>query len=606
MRSSFLSALIFSAAALPCAPILAQPPNMAPTIGDIPDVIVADGRDAYGDANVFVFPDAVDLNTKVADDMTTPGQILWSYSVTDPSTASTQVYAINGVAPLDLSSESRAIPPASKRLNDQDLAPAKSAANPRTITVRNIRRSPLPAQTAYAEPGPAGILADATRVITFHASDGSTASSRSLLIYTDNDGPDRLSGEIIVAPPLPPEPPGDWAFVTEAGNPTSARNSSGLCMTSQASGQQFMGQWFSPYGVIMLVPDSVYEARLTISTSQATPGLTPAFGLEYDNISASGYKGVNEFGGTLLILDNEGGALSPIPSVGRADDQNYTFMISPVQGQTPQFKDATTGFFRADNAYNLGMRLHFRLFQTSAISGYTQDFGSICLEDLVVIRHDWSSMNVIATPYQLTTFSTTTGAADQVGIEEVGSPTTMTVAANSVTLRPTASWDDVATTFRPGDRTIDFSTTTGLENRDNWPVDWKPNTIYYIEYELSAPTATDERNPPDVIVVGTDALTGEFTADNYCVPNCMDQSIPWPAMQRGVSTPRTGTPQQYGLFWHSLSPTHSRIVDSKRIRPKLMVLGSKALSPGGRPDNTGGITIHKVTVQEVEFSSPYY
>lgn len=578
---------------------------MAPTIGDIPDIVVGGPGGATG-SNVFVFPDAVDLNTEVTDDDTTPGQIIWSYSVTDPTNPTTQVYSVNGADPVVLATESRVTPPAAKRISSQDSDPAKVDANARTITIRNVKRSPLPAQTSYPNAGGPGILAADTKVVTLHASDGSTASSKNILIYTDVDGADRFSpdAEIVQSVDFTTGGGGDWQFVSESTPaPANSRNASGLCMTS-AAGNVAMGKWFSAYNFITLAANSVYEARMTIRTTQTTAGLTPAFSMEYDNIATAGTPGKNEFGGSIVMLDNEGGAVSPIASVGRAGDFNYTFMISPVQLQAPQFNNATTGFFRPDLNLDRGMRLHFRLFQTTAISGYQQDFGSMCLEEVVVERHDIADMNVVATPYQLTSFSTTNGAANQIGIDQVGSPTTMTVetGGTAVTLRPTTNWASVATNFRPGDTTVNFASTTGNENRDNWPVAQKSDTIYYIEFELSAPTATDEQNMPDALSVAADVLTGEMTMDNYMVPNTIDPGAGgWPAQNRGVSTPRTGTPQKYAAFWHSLSQSRSGIVDSDRFRPKLAILAAEALQPLGRPDNTGAFRIHKVTVQEVTF-----
>lgn len=584
---------------------------MAPTIGDIPDIVVGSGPTATA-SNVFVFPDAVDLNTKVTDDDTTPGQIIWSYSVTDPTNATTQVYNLNGVQPVVLASESRVTPPAAKRINSQDSDPAKVDALARTITVRNVKRSPLPAQASYPAPaeGP-GILTADTKVVTLHASDGSTASSKNILVYTDNGGNDRFSPaeEIVLDVDLTVGANNaSWTFLAEGGtNPTSSRVG-GLCMTSlsTADGVQFAGKWFSQYGILNLAQNSVYEARLTVTSSQTTVGLTPAWSMEYDNINATATLGKNEFGGSVVILDNEGGALSPIASVGRAGDQNFSFMMTPMQGQTPQFNNATNGFFTAGNSANLGMRLQFRLFETTAITGHGADAGTLCLADVQVVRHDISDKIVGATPFQLTTFSTTAGAANQIGIDQLAGTdqTTVTVETGNaaVTLRPTGgNWGTAVVYFRPGDTTVNFGSTTGNENRDNWPVAWKSNTIYYIEYELSAPDATTEQNPPDILTIAGDVLTGEMTTDHYCVPNTLDAAAGYPTMNRGISTPRVGTPQKYGAFWHALSPSRSTIVDSDRLRPKLGVLCVPALAPGGRTDNRGAVRIHKVTVQEVSF-----
>jgi hypothetical protein len=84
-KKGFFKALMTVAFALMSVSIFAT----APTITDPGDYIVGDAEQGIGN-NVFVFPDAIDLDGSVSDDNTPDGSIKWSFD--DP----TARYRLNG------------------------------------------------------------------------------------------------------------------------------------------------------------------------------------------------------------------------------------------------------------------------------------------------------------------------------------------------------------------------------------------------------------------------------------------------------------------------------------------------------------------------------
>ena len=131
----------------------------APTISSMPDIIIGDAETATP-ANEYVFPDAVDADTKVSDTDSTDGQIIWSY--TNPGGN----YRINNATP---NTGDLVNPAAGSRINVVDTDPKQVDNNPRTFTFRNIVHSPIGGSYTQA-------TTSEGQVVTVVASDGSTAS----------------------------------------------------------------------------------------------------------------------------------------------------------------------------------------------------------------------------------------------------------------------------------------------------------------------------------------------------------------------------------------------------------------------------------------------
>jgi hypothetical protein len=582
---------------------------MAPTISEIPDVIVGDAEEAT-ESNRFVFPDAIDLDSFVNDDNTSSGAIIWSYSVAVTPTR----YTLDGVQPLDIGSEDPNAP-GSKRIDSQDLDPAEADSNARSVTIRDELRSPVASDPGpYADPAGTGILPD-SRVVTLYASDGTTWSmdqslnGGTFIIYTDDDGLDRFSPDAAQGTPVYSadftQGPLNWTFAENipAGSATGTQNgTTGLCIDVPATGEND-GVWFSPYGIVDLVDNQVYRARLSMSTTQTTVFQTPLWMFVYDNVGTSG-EGQNDYGGETFVLDNEGGANSPISGVGRS---TFDFYFAPTPMQAAHFRDATDGFFSSALEANNDMRLQFRIIDSDAAGINAQiDQGSVCMGDIDVVMFDFDDRNEVQQVYNVdssTPFSDAVSGGTGIGayqLDEIGDNANFSISSGVITISPSNNWNLAVHLLRPGDRTVNLGTTDGSENADNWPIPWVGDTIYLIEYQLSAPSATDESNPPDVIRIGADVLDQQIVTDNFIAGNTPDFSS-GSLNTRGLTMPRAGTPQIYTCFWYSLSESLTNIPDALRWRPRFEILCSPDLNPIGRTNNTGAVRVHGVTVTEITF-----
>ncbi|MCE5231510.1 hypothetical protein LLG95_18180 [bacterium] len=579
--------------------------NYPPMVGDTPDVVIGDAEGASA-ANIFVFPDAINLDFIGQDDNTSPSALIWSYS--SPG----GVYRINGAEPVNPAVDNLVNPPAAKRLDTQK--DPLDETGPRTITFRDNLRSPL------NEAGGVGPYSDrfgSTRsnpptfidsgVVMLYCSDGTTVSlenGRSIIVYTLDNGFDRLSGCVHDWPP-DPRPPYGWSYVNYTqGNAVPSVTSSGLCITVGSAGDND-GAWTSPYGVVQLTPNSVWEVRLVVTTNQTNVYSMPLWTLVYDNIGTG--KGHDEYGGEYFFLGNEGGANTPIG--GPTGRYEYTCVLMPVAMQTPQFADSQEGYFNPRVDADNDMRISLRVLDVGTSYGAQYDAGMVCWDGLMIMKHGLSDMRVDETAYEVAQFvdpkvSPTSPAAWQMEVSGQGATTVYKNGA--VSILPTTNWSqNTVIMFRPGDlnASIDYPFDP-TQYRDNWPIEWVADRLYYIEFMLSSPSAFDEVNPPDMIRVGADTLTSELCGVNFAVPNTPDLShgAYTELIYRGVSMPRTGTPQKYGCFFYTHSVSRTTITDGARWRPRFEILTSSTLQPMGRATNLGGITVNSMTVKRVHFS----
>lgn len=584
----------------------------APTITDLPDIVVGDAEDSSA-ANVFVFTNAIDLNAKVNDDMTTPAGIIWTFSESDSQ------YVINKAAPSVPGTDNLVSPAAAKRIDNQ--SDPVDTDGPRTATIRDNVRSPYTVGGGYGPYTPSDCVAGReptvlaeSRVITLYASDGSTvslANGKSFVVYSIDNGLDAYSPaeEVVYQPPMQGAIPSGWSYQTSAGSATQSFGSDGLCITVGLTGDND-ARWQSAYGAVSLAANSVWETRLTVTTSQNTAFAQPLWVLTYDNYGGTGVTGQNEYGGECFFIDNENGANSAIASIGRNGSENFKVFMMPIQEQTDQFSNSTSGFMSPTWDPSNDMRIILRVMDYGSSSyGAASDSGSICWSGLKVVRHDLADMNAVGDPaMDVTAFvnATTTLNANSFYVEGLTTAgfdqSTVTFGTTAVTIAPVSNWNSATVLiFRPGDlnSTISGGTATNTNITDNYPIAWEADSLYYIEFQMKALDATNEMNPPDVIRVGADEATNEVVFDNFLVPNTYDT----PFNTRGVSTPRAAAPQKYACFFYSHSVTKSTTLNVARWRPRLDILCSSTVSPIGRTTNTGSVMVTSMKVQKVSFSN---
>jgi hypothetical protein len=567
---------------------------MAPVIESIPSPIV--GSADVTATNVFVYPDAINLTAYVSDDSSPSASIIWSYEETGTK------YLLNGVAPINNTDAAGIeVTPGAKRIDNQDLDPiAGGDPNPKTITIRNSSLSPIGGSTTF--PSTTGIVPAETGTITLFASDGSTFGQRDLVIYTDNGGLDRLSG-VGENPPVPIDilKPWDtssaattWLSSTVAGTITYSRTTNSICLEAPVSGDNW-GIWVGPANQLPLVKNAVYDIKMSMTSTNATPGHTPFWDVSLDNNNNDG-TGPNLYGADQFFLDNETGANAAI-----ATAKDFHIVWTPLAMSTNQFKGegtftGTETLFSTDHATDAGGRFIFRVMDlylngTSGILA-NQQYGTVCIVGFTINRYNMTLMTKQgATLYDNHGFNTTSGSAGCVTpVALVANALTLDYSGGMINVTPTVAGQTAAyTTIYPGDTVNVFS---GLpadvaNQADNYPVAYDPNSIYRIQVSLAAPDASSQTNPADVFWIMADSPTQEVIMQSFVTSHI-----------GACAMPKTGTPQIYTAFYHTNFGSNTAINPGwKRFRPIFTVCNLASLSGPG--NHTGSTQISKMAVDKV-------
>jgi hypothetical protein len=553
----------------------AQAYAMAPVISDMKDIVVGDEGNATP-PNVFVYPDAINLDSFVTDQDDPIANLRWSYEV-----VGTQRYSINNVAPL--SGTDDPVNPGAKAIDQADTDPAKVDANAKTITIRDIILSPIGNESA-ADP-----VTEGSQAVTLWVSDGEDVDSETIVIWTDDEGNDRLSpggaqGELLYQKSFTDGQPGIFTFAAQLGTVTSSANASGLCIGVPVAGTN-IGQWVQTSQFIDLVQNSVWRVHLTMNGTQTVLDQVPLWDIVYDNFTTP--TAPNAYGGDYFFLGNEGGA-NAAGSAGRTDFNVY---FTPMPIVAPQFANTTTGAFSPTNLPQADMRIFFRIIDADG-AGYNAeaDSGAICMENIEIWRYDLSAETVVDTPYDVQNITASTHS-----VVAFGGGTTSSFTGGDVTITPTnaAGWNDEGvTTINPGDNFA--NTNTGESVLDNWPVAWDSDELMKITVVLSGSNAAADTNPSDVIRIGADGPTTELLCANNVTPNFGTIATP---KQQGT----VGGTQEFLAYFYTHNETRSTIPNSHQIRPRFDIINVAVLQANGFTRNAGGLTMHSMTMEQVSY-----
>jgi hypothetical protein len=561
---------------------------MAPVIGDIPSPIIGDEGNATP-ANIFVYPDAINLDLYVTDDTTPVDQIIWSYDGTGR-------YLLNGVDPIDTGDPDN---PGANQVDNQDLDADEADGNPRTVTFRDATLTPI-GQSPGNDPGGTGIVAN--EIVTLFASDGTTFSMKDIFVYTDAGGNDRLSPGAAPKELLQSfdwltqasDAPGLGWISTGLGPITFTNNNGeGLCWQVPLSGVS-LGQWISPYPFIELVANSVWECRLDIDAAGVTlPADTaPLFSFIVDNFANDGSVVDNKAAAEWLWLDNLGGANSPGlgGSVGRNDFVAY---FTPAPVASAAWNSTTTGMFQPSVDANNDFRVQWRGLDVDDIGyGGELDEGNMCLRGIEIYRVGIDAFSVVDTPYNVTDLTDARGGAPGAGTTLINSlvgQTTVNFAGGDVTVQQSGAngWDIDIVSFTPGNEVTDVFNNPA-ETVDNFPVVQESNKLYKITIGAIAPNATAETNPPDGIRLGADnAVTEVLHTSNVL------------ASVNTIGLPVQGSETVYTAFYYTHNETLSTVSEANRIRPRADLLLSPQVGIPTVDENAGGITFTFMRMDEV-------
>jgi len=554
----------------------------APVILEVPSPIVG-GGEGTTPPNTFVYPDAINLSTYVTDDGPV-ADVVWSYEV-----VGTQIYSINGNAPIDSATEDPTDPAAvSKDLGTVRNGEEDPDADGNTITVRNVHLSPIGGPNV--DPGAeTGIISSETQVVTLYASDGTTFSEegREVLFYTDNEGADRLSpeSEIVYEANFINDDNGYTTYQV-FNSATVSVGANGICIEVAATNTN-MGSWVSQYAPFQMAANSVYRIRANMNGTQTTVGLVPLWDMivqNYDNNNA--LAGANAYLADFFLLDNEGGAYG-IGLAGGIDVAEFYFV--PLPALFPSWNDPSTGAFIAGNEGRNDIQLIFRVLD-AANTGYggELDTGQLCISGLTVDRFDLiNDVSVVGAPVMDLAVNQT----NYRGYDLLSATNFNWSTPGQLTLGPADGNFELEITYlEPGDGDHPGTGGTG-SGEDDFPIAWEADTIYMVEMDVSAPTAGDETDPVDVIQLCMDPPTWEDFVLNSVTRGGTGM--------HNIGMPKAGTPQTYVTFLSSDQVSKSLVPDFRRLRPRVQILNSPALVFDGRTQNTGDFTIHGITVSKV-------
>lgn len=540
----------------------------APTIRDIPDVVIGN-EGGMTDANAYYYEDAINLENYISDADNSMDDILLSFETATPR------YKLNGHDSLEATDDP--VSPGAKAINTSvangELDPDGNA---ETVTFRDDVLTPLGG-------GAGETPANYSEVVTIWASDGDKASSRSIIVYTEVDGWDHLSGaaaagEVIQDLDFTNNDNG-FTVTDTIGSVSSSVTADGICLTTALTGINLV-RWSSAYGFIPLTANAVWAVKVVVDSNVTTEGSVPLWDIVLDNYDPA-TTGPNAYAADYYFLDNTGSAMAASSSFGRTDFQVW---YMPLAGTTPQWNDGTNGALIASREDENDLRINFRIVDIDG-AGYLaeQDAGTLCMKSMLVERYDYDSLSVGDTVYSLDNIT-----SSDINTNDVFGATSFTYSGGNVSMTSTGSeWTNCLPFIAPGDG--DVLTNNAYDPAklpDDYPIVWEADTLYEISVSASA-DATAVSNPPDVFRVDFDTPGNEMLCDSFVTPAMATCGMPKTAAS------------DFKVLFYSHTPSKSDVANFNRIRPRIGVICLEELVLGGYATHQGNITINSITVRKM-------
>lgn len=592
----------------------------APVITPPSDIIIGDLEEGDGN-NVFIFPDAIDLDAIVADDNTADGAIKWSYISSDTK------IIINGAT--QLSGGDPNAPLAAENLRsaaDGEVPTGVVDGNVASITFRNQDLSAgVGTLGPYADPGTTGVLPLETRTITLFASDCSTYSQVDIVVYTANSTSDSLSGGNLLGNVIDldfendPNDISGWYGAVLAGT-GSTSTTTGLCMTVTNPDTAGAGVgWVSPPNFagplppnnlpnfISLVDKALYRVRATMMTNQTANGAIPYVDFTWSNLLLVTFANGNNYGGLYWLLDVAGGATG----VGRFQS-DFDVWVTPNAALTDQWRGVVDGPNSAfdpsidfTNDWNLTMRI---LHDNSSI--FTQnDSGTICLRRLRVDRCSLDSLSTTILQNNPIVPYNSGGIMyrdpEDAGLGAVGG--TFTIAGGVADLSLTPNPSAAGAAGRGARKKLQYW--TGFPAGGNlafFPQLWERGKLYMtrvmLRSNVGGPLGTVEgTDPVDTVFIDFDCPNSEFGSFHFTAKGN-------PGNMNRASSPRLaattgGSAQPYVGFLQGTEPSKGATLglpDSDRIRSYIDFFN--VVTIGTSTDGLDAMSIESVEVLQVDTS----
>jgi hypothetical protein len=335
---------------------------------------------------------------------------------------------------------------------------------------------------------------------------------------------------------------------------------------------------------------------LIITSTQTDVDQVPYWDVTVNNFAQIGgtYYGGNGYGANFFFLSNVGGANAAVQSGGNTP---FEFWFTPSAVSSDRWNDTSdtqAGPFGPSNVDNRNAFIEFRILQSPSNTGTNGAVsnGTLCLYDMTIEKFDLDAMQVLTASspvYEATSLSNSaSGGTTRIGTGNFSS----NFSGGTLTITPTAAGASGAFTalVEPGDTVIDYVTQSATV--DNYPCTMELQKLYLVSMDLSAPSQAAMDNPPDIFWVGADCLTNELICLSWVTPVNF-----WHHAGPGL------TPTTYKAFFHSNYGTNNagdaQFAWWNIFRPRFMMGNDTSL--GGGEANTGGIVMHNMRVDQVQF-----
>lgn len=333
------------------------------------------------------------------------------------------------------------------------------------------------------------------------------------------------------------------------GGSTSV-GASGLCMTVPGPGQNDV-LFVSPERFIELTANTIYRARVALTTDQTMTDAIPLVFFIYDNFVAG--QPANNFGGSSWFLDVDGGA----EGIGRPQGRSsFDFFFAPNAIATTQWNGAA--FTPAADLLN-DIRIQFRLIDANATLLSDNDSGTVCVLNVEITAFPRSSLSPGSTLYN-PPISGTTHFAEAINEMGVGGTAVINDVHHEAEYQLTTV-GDARKTLGP------FDPSQPDLNTQLYPVVWSANTLYRTRISIHSGSAAvvtgggiAPPDPVDVIFVAMDTTTIELGTQQFTT-----RGAPGSPMDKAASP--TGVSQSYETYLYGQNATTSLTPNANRLRP---------------------------------------
>jgi hypothetical protein len=422
----------------------------------------------------------------------------------------------------------------------------------------------------YGNPaGGPGVLASETSTITLDASDCSTYSSRTIVLYTADDASDSLSGQKLTNLfdhdyENDPTVRSGWLsqLLPSAASGTTSSGTTGFCLWVPLVNQNGAEvKWWSPHnqsdstapGFVTLVDLAAYRFRMEMYTDQTANNSIPFWTFGVNNNFYLPTLRSNKFGLDSWFLDVAGGANGVNRSIGRT---SFDVWFTPNAALTASWRgqvDLTFSMFNPTVDNRNDANVSFRILDKDAGVGTDTRSGLICMRrlrcDRILLTDMTSTFLYGGATNPINSATHAVLPDDDVG-GLPGNGTGDIQDANAwcrFALGPA-----VETNVNGGRKRLIFYNPAGTNTRHRYyplPNSWKSNEVHMVKGAIRSDVGgvggtVEGTDPLDVIFMDWDTVTNELGGFSF-VQKGAPGNMKFSGSPRLLNTTNAFGPQEY-------------------------------------------------------------